>query len=101
MVTHFLDLPFESVSIGEDEESLGRCFNPLPEGFEPDEHSEGSAEPIEKHLAACMAGAAAQEIFTGEFVNLRGNNISAALHLVQSTAGTFEQMEARLPIKRR
>ncbi len=96
VVAHFTGLAFETVSIIEDDESWGRCRTPLPEGFQPDEQGEGSLEVLKNHLAVRFAGAAAQEIFTGGFVEVEGNDLNGALHLVGSLAGNTDQMNAEL-----
>lgn len=96
VVAHAQGLGFESVSIVEDEDSLGRCHVTLPEGFQPDERREGSVEILEAHLAVCLAGALAQELFTGESVELAANDLSGALKLVGSLGASSEQMNARI-----
>jgi Peptidase family M41 len=85
VVAYFMGLTIEGVSIvEEDEESRGLCFTPLPEGFQPDEQREGTVEILESHLAACLAGAVAQEMYTGETVQLEGNDLDGATHLMVS-----------------
>jgi ATP-dependent Zn protease len=94
IVAHFTGCPIESVSIIDDDESLGRCITPLPEGFQPDDQEDGSMEVLESHLAVCLAGAAAREILTGETVELMGNDLDGAIKLMGSLGGNSEQMNA-------
>lgn len=88
VVAYYMGLAIESVSIVEDEESRGRVHSPLPEGFQPDEQREGNIEVLESHLAVCLAGATAQELFTGEFVELEGNDLYGATRLMGSLGDT-------------
>jgi len=94
VVAHALGLRVETVSVLEDEESLGRASIPLPEGFQPDDQGEGSVDLMERQLTATLAGAAAQRMFTGEDADLGGNDERGALSLLMSLGETSEEMSA-------
>lgn len=86
VAAHALGVEVEGVSIVEDEGSLGRSTTPLPENF--DLSGEGADAVLENHLITGVAGAASEELLTGELSELTGKDLEGVVELLMSLSDT-------------
>jgi ATP-dependent Zn protease len=73
VAAHALGIVVESVSIVQDEGSLGHTTAPLPENVDSSEEKADAV--LEKHLIVGVAGAASEELLTEELSDLTGKNL--------------------------
>jgi ATP-dependent Zn protease len=86
-----LGIEVQSVSIVEDKGTLGRSISPLPKDFDP--YAEGAEEVMRSHLVAGVAGAASEELLTGELSSITGNDLEGATKLLMSLAAIGAQAQ--------
>ena len=91
VVAHVLGIEVAYVSIVETEGSSGRSISPLPEDFDP--YAEGAEEVMKSYLVAGAAGAASEELLTGELSSIRGNDLEGITKLLISLAGIGAQAQ--------
>ena len=91
VAAHVLGIEVEDVSIVEDHSSLGRSISPLPEDFDP--YAEGAEEIMKSHLVAGVAGAASEELLSGELSSITGDDLEGTTKLLMSLAGIGAQRQ--------
>jgi ATP-dependent Zn protease len=92
VAAYTLGIEVEGVSIMEDAGSLGRSTAPLPENFDPS--NEGADAILENHLVTGVAGAASEELLTGELSELTGKDLAGVAELLMSLADTGAPVQA-------
>jgi ATP-dependent Zn protease len=88
VVAYVMGEAVNSVSIIEDEESLGRAITPFDEERLIDEEDH---EYMKRLLVGCYAGVKADKVLTGEEPELLGNDLSGAVELVIRLSATEEE----------
>jgi hypothetical protein len=92
VVAHALRIVVESVSIVQDEGSLGHTTAPLPENA--DSSDEEADAILEKHLIVGVAGAASEELLTEELSDLRGKDLEGVAKLLMGLSDTDAPVQA-------
>ena len=91
VAAHVLGIEVKSVSIVEEEGTLGRSISPLPRDFDP--YAQGAEEVMRSHLVVGVAGAASEELLTGKLLSIKGKDLEGATKLLMSLAAVGAQTQ--------